>query len=385
MAHENIEYGMNDVKELFDSSVMTGTIIEVNYDSDMAQVAIDGIGQKSGIPIFYHCADADTVAGGSLAFSEGDSVYILNKAGSMKIVGFTDGLKPCIFQFKITRDDEEIIDESYNPVFQVLNSNKDEVTGNVEYNSETEYWGVELDSSYEIDPEGYWVSFIGIEDSIDLQYPFKYKYDDQEKTEDLIRIGKYEAAVPYWVVAERKIFTDGIEYTLGMSRVEFVANTKGLITVKSSVPYQVEFTATNFNGLSELYESGAQPDCIYCSLGVWEWKYYHGTHPVPWPWGNIPIDRKAVMVATNSAGDPAITDTDDTAIIDHEFSGTVEGKDHWGLLNVSGVPAGLGFYKKNYYDTYCIPDTMEYNGTYLISSVGGGAGYPFSFVAKYDY
>lgn len=271
MAHESIEYGMNDVKELFDSSVMTGTIVEVNYDSDTAKVAIDGVGQKSGIPIFYHCADADTVAGGSTAFIEGDSVYILNKAGSMKIMGFTDGLKQCAFQFKITRDDEEIIDESYNPTFQILNSNKDEVTGDATYNSETEYWMITLDQSYEIDPEGYWVSFIDIEDSIDLQYPFKYKYDDQEKTEDLIRIGKYDAAVPYWKIED---YEDAPDYTgqcsgsLGDIYLKFVTSWQRKRTIKTSVSYRVTYNV-NSNSNTRLADQHERTWCNYGAGNKW--------------------------------------------------------------------------------------------------------------------
>lgn len=104
--HEYITYGLNEVKELFDAAVMTGTIVSVDTGNDTASVDINDYQQVDEVPIFYHCEGQSTVEGGSTAFSEGDSVYILNKEGvsspgasDLKIVGFVDGLKPCIMKF----------------------------------------------------------------------------------------------------------------------------------------------------------------------------------------------------------------------------------------------------------------------------------------------
>ena len=103
--HEEIVYGMNEVKELFDASVLTGTIVSVDTDNDKAHVNISGFGQINDVPIFYHCPGSIVVEGGSVAFSEGDSVYVLNKEGKvspgasdLQIVGFVDGLRPCVWE-----------------------------------------------------------------------------------------------------------------------------------------------------------------------------------------------------------------------------------------------------------------------------------------------
>lgn len=100
--HEKITYGMNEVKELFDASVLTGTIVSVDTDNDKAHVNISGFGQINDVPIFYHCEGRNDTEGGAAAFSDGDNVYILNKEGKaspgvsdLQIVGFVDGLKFC--------------------------------------------------------------------------------------------------------------------------------------------------------------------------------------------------------------------------------------------------------------------------------------------------
>ena len=212
-SHEMVaDYGLGvgDLKDLYNASVMTGTIIEIDYGADKADVEISGLGRKNNVSIFYHCGGSDTVEGGSTAFFEGDSVYVLNEKGStipsifdLKIIGFVDKLKVCGFQFKITRGDGTIIDDSFNPGFTIMNSETDDVTGTISYESDPsstlyQYWTLTLDTAFEHDPNGYWVWFEEVEDSIDTQYPLRYKYDDQEKTEDLIQPGRYEVEVPYW-------------------------------------------------------------------------------------------------------------------------------------------------------------------------------------------
>jgi hypothetical protein len=75
----------------------------VDTDNDKAHVNISGFGQINDVPIFYHCPGSIVVEGGSVAFLEGDSVYVLNKEGrinpgasDLQIVGFVDGLKSCL-------------------------------------------------------------------------------------------------------------------------------------------------------------------------------------------------------------------------------------------------------------------------------------------------
>lgn len=94
--HESFEYSVNEVTELFDTSMITGVIITVDHDNNTADVEIDGLGAVSAIPIHYHCEGATTVDDGHLAFTADDEVLIWAKSlHEMKIVGFPDGIKAC--------------------------------------------------------------------------------------------------------------------------------------------------------------------------------------------------------------------------------------------------------------------------------------------------
>lgn len=93
--HEYIEYGLNDVTELFDSEVLSGQIIEIYQDDDTADVEVSGYGRQNSVPVFYHCQGKENTDGGSAAFSEDDSVLILKQGNDFYVIGFTDGLKPC--------------------------------------------------------------------------------------------------------------------------------------------------------------------------------------------------------------------------------------------------------------------------------------------------
>lgn len=93
--YEPIEYDIGEVRELFDSCIIIGTITNVNHDDNEASVTTDKWGAIAGIPIHYHCPDEETVDKGHLAFEEDDGVYILHDgrsfppdASTMKIVGF---------------------------------------------------------------------------------------------------------------------------------------------------------------------------------------------------------------------------------------------------------------------------------------------------------
>lgn len=102
--HESIEYGLDEVKEVFDASVLTGTIVDVDYDNDTANVSIGELGLINNVSIFYHCEESNTIVGGSVAFYENDEVYILNKNGilnpsalDLQIVGLVTGLANCCY------------------------------------------------------------------------------------------------------------------------------------------------------------------------------------------------------------------------------------------------------------------------------------------------
>lgn len=99
--HEYIEYGLSDVRELFNSEILTGVIVSVDKGEDTASVDITNYGLTNNVPIFYHCPNKTTVEGGSSAFIDGDSVLVLKKESDFKVIGFTDGLKPCTFNVYI--------------------------------------------------------------------------------------------------------------------------------------------------------------------------------------------------------------------------------------------------------------------------------------------
>ncbi len=107
-----IAYG-SDLKSLFDTCFMTGTITDINWENDTATV-----NNISDVPIFYHCeGHTSTVEQGSSAFSspsqkapegvlnEGSDVLIINHTGAanpgasdLKIVAFADGfLRDCCY------------------------------------------------------------------------------------------------------------------------------------------------------------------------------------------------------------------------------------------------------------------------------------------------
>jgi len=94
--HESFEYPVNEITELFNTSMITGVIITVDHENNTADVEIDGLGAVPAIPIHYHCEGATTVDDGHLAFADDDEVLIWAKSlHEMKIVGFPDGIKAC--------------------------------------------------------------------------------------------------------------------------------------------------------------------------------------------------------------------------------------------------------------------------------------------------
>lgn len=104
--YEPIEYDVGEVKELFDSCIKTGKIIDVDHDNNKADVEIvveEEIETFSAVPIHYHCEESETVDDGHMAFEEDDEVYILHDgsrslldSSTLKIIGFVAGLKECL-------------------------------------------------------------------------------------------------------------------------------------------------------------------------------------------------------------------------------------------------------------------------------------------------
>ena len=120
---ETIDYDMlsaGNFEEFFEISQHIGVVTAVDTDNDTADITVDklGAGSFEDVPIFYHCEDSNTVAGGSAAFSVGDEVLVLNEggkpypsSGDLVIVGFKDELKSCTTDgyLLIQLDDEYVI------------------------------------------------------------------------------------------------------------------------------------------------------------------------------------------------------------------------------------------------------------------------------------
>jgi len=102
--HEYINYGLSEVKELFDTCIIQAVVIQVNHENNTADIETETYGRVDGVPIFYHCEGQTTVDKGHTAFYEDDGVDVLcvNARGyvgvpQMKVVGFSSGeLKRCI-------------------------------------------------------------------------------------------------------------------------------------------------------------------------------------------------------------------------------------------------------------------------------------------------
>ncbi len=99
LSHDYIEFGL-DIVPLFDTTMIDGTIIEIDRLNNQADVETTVYGRITA-PFFYHCLHENTVEYGHQAFSEDDEVVLLCESARSKatpeiqIVSFADGLKPC--------------------------------------------------------------------------------------------------------------------------------------------------------------------------------------------------------------------------------------------------------------------------------------------------
>jgi hypothetical protein len=102
--HENIPFGTNEVRELFATTVIAATIIEIDRANNCADIETDAYGRINDVPFFYHCEAAETVDDGHLAFNDDDEVWVLAKnaansigvPSTLYIVTHADGPKPCL-------------------------------------------------------------------------------------------------------------------------------------------------------------------------------------------------------------------------------------------------------------------------------------------------
>lgn len=266
---ETIDYDLSNneqFEKLFDMSIHQGTITSVDIPNNKADVDIDGdIGSKAGVEIFYHCEDGLTTSGAT-AFGVDDRVLVINEKGQcdpvasdLKIVGFLTELKSCGFQFRLTRGDGTLVDESLIIMddFKLYDSDSNLVAATKTYNAATGYWRVTLTGIP--DPNGYWVNYY-CDDGIRTQYPYRYKTADKNQVADLILPGQYEDTIPYWKTEDvsptlARYFSPDLcpTWPPEVSEDYFLSTAAGMIimkpglsfiqkslNVKSSIPYQVK-------------------------------------------------------------------------------------------------------------------------------------------------
>lgn len=247
-----------------------------NYWAISADVDIDEFGEVLDVPVFYHCqgsnkagelaltggvpeAGDDTSISSGSPFVAGDRVIVINDGDSydlesekLRIVGYEDGLpRQCVFQFRLTRDDDEVItegmlgsiriyqevkerpgnymvvgflpgyrpdDDEINAAFYTKSGNKfyysreiaDGQFAEGSYDAITQIWTIQFykeglrDHKYGKD---FWVS-IFCEKSVDAQYVepgindagYIYKTDDFFKEENALYSKFYEMKIPYYEV-----------------------------------------------------------------------------------------------------------------------------------------------------------------------------------------
>lgn len=322
------------------SHVLMGTIVDTRRDiktfsqgndkwAIKADVELDGYGLVEDIPVFYHCQFSKTA--GRAAFEEGnaddlitegspfikdDRVVVLNdgegegegeglSAENLKIVAYEDGLpRQCVFQFRITRDDGEIIDESlllhiliylstdggkelvggtlgYHPDLypdeeefwvkegDTWHYSRDEYSGS--YNTVTQIWTVPFIPGYDEKAKhgkDFWAEF-DCEKSVDCLYAdrevdsrgYIYVLDDFYQESQKIVSKFYEIVVPYY---ERlPLYVTPHPGCCGCEPSGYTfcwAGGGGYVkTIKSSIPYTVRFEAPR--------GTSSYPTGIY--YGVW--------------------------------------------------------------------------------------------------------------------
>ena len=265
-----------------------GVISNIDTDANTCDVKLDSaessqqnldINQElnlTGIDVSYMSCD-------SSAFEDGDNVLVKFEGQTWdgaQVVGFKDNPKACVIQIKLTRGDETLITEvsgllSYFDVHDKdwnwyetttptytpkLNIYGEDIDG---------YWSFELKSPDPDNVDGYWLSYT-CEDGIPTQYPYKYKFDDKSKEEDLLLLsGYHEDIIPYWNIGNYYILpTPGekiggncnltpevwLQYGAELGFVDSVSRNR---IIKSSVPYKVRAAFT-----SSMFWCGWGDDCI---------------------------------------------------------------------------------------------------------------------------
>jgi len=104
--HENMEFGISEVKKLADTRVFGAVIITIDRENNQADIETDKWGRIDDVPFHFHCGGEETVDRGNEAFFEDDPVYVMYEGGrgfpnetpdasNLKIVAHREMLYPC--------------------------------------------------------------------------------------------------------------------------------------------------------------------------------------------------------------------------------------------------------------------------------------------------
>jgi hypothetical protein len=311
-----------------------GVISNIDTDNDTCDVALDAAtssqqgltvnqaGSLTGIPIEYMSCN-------SIAFENGDSVLVKFEGqewSGAKVVGFKEEPKSCSFSFRITRDDDTVMDHTLmaDGLGWIYIYEGSKIVGLVyPYDPDyPEYWTHEVDAekgidvwkyyndsnpdyiyewSYNVKTQIWTVPFLAFEehgtgrifrvnfrcgDSITAQYKvpadplipeYVYKTADLAKDEDKISTSFYEVAIPLyevrgslnsvWYTEPPEVPpVDGWWPETGCwnSGGETNCSLHRVLTVRSSIHYKVRFRAYNdvYAGYYGNYKTGCY--MMYC-------------------------------------------------------------------------------------------------------------------------
>ena len=215
---DTIDYDLSssgDFEKLFDMSLHKGTITDVDYENNKADVVVADLEGTpySDVEIFYHCED-DSTDNGASAFVIDDKVWVINEKGKcnpdssdLKIVGFQETKKNCKvwFIFKLTRGDGTEITEDSGLLsnIEVYNSSKVLISTTLEWKFDISRWKVTINNLEDVDLNGYFVTY-GCLQRVwgSVQYPYRYLDADKWQSSDLIQPGSYEDTIPYKYVED---------------------------------------------------------------------------------------------------------------------------------------------------------------------------------------
>jgi len=233
--------------------------------------------------------DNGAIEGAAGGFAEDDEVIVQLKYDKSvaQVVAHLDGVRPCGFRIKITRDGvynggtEVIAPTLVTPAvfgyggLYVRSGDPLNPTGHDiawEYDEGTGYYNITFTNPAEAnDPDGYWIGYLA-ENTIFTTYPYKYHANDRYLVENKLRPGTYEDHIPYW---------DTLETPYAITQtIQIPPAITASISVTSSVPYRVEYTIglnwTITEGVGTLMSSDGVINYTFTDSGVRNYDVWTG-------------------------------------------------------------------------------------------------------------